>query len=451
MSQSMTQAVRDLLEAAVANPRGGAPGVAAVGGGVLGAFSEAAGEIAVRRGEPLTTLTRFPISCVVKPMVALVCLELERRGQLSLDDDIGEHLPELRTEPGQPTGIKITHLLSHTAGYIEPKDPDARWGYSWDRFAAFFRQRDQAFPPGRVWSYTHTGYVILGKVIEAITGRPALEVLDEELLAPLGIAPRVFAEAVQERTAFTALHMPSIRTRQMEAMGAPRDTGFFRCSISDLSLSTIDLHRIALYLAGGLDDLLPSLAASRRRLFNRVATLPPFIGSSDAEVIPDAYGLGVGLFGGVGGVNGSFVGSTCALRFDPAAGTAVAVALNAWVPQTRDRLTLDLETLVAEHPSHRLSSPVDPDLMRDLEGQYEGLMLGTTARFEIIREGPGYLCRVKRPKVDAPVARLALDQGQIVASPIQPGFALALERWAPDAPTSLLVGACAYRKVSDAV
>ncbi|MDZ7639047.1 MAG: serine hydrolase [Bryobacterales bacterium] len=120
---------------------------------------------------PITPQTRFRIGSVTKPFTAIAVLQLVEIGKLSLDDSIDKFLPDL------PFGgqVKVEHLLSHTAGVPDfiPEDAAKRTALE--------------FEPGSRINYSNTGYHMLGRIIERVTGGTWEQCIRTQILAPLGM------------------------------------------------------------------------------------------------------------------------------------------------------------------------------------------------------------------------------------------------------------------------
>ncbi len=123
----------------------------------------------------------FQIASISKSFVALVILALAEEGRVGLDEPVVRWLPWLQA--GRWTGdITVRHLLSHTAGLVMggeglPGGEALTWA---------LRERASS-PPGQRFHYSNHGYLLLGQVIRAATGRPLADVLQERLFGPLGI------------------------------------------------------------------------------------------------------------------------------------------------------------------------------------------------------------------------------------------------------------------------
>ena len=169
-------AIDGFLDAVV---KAGVPGVVALFAGPGGSWEKAAGLADVETGSRLTVAHRFPIASVTKTFVATVVLQLAGEGVVDLD----------RPAPGLDATVR--QLLNHTSGL-----PDA---YSMQESIAQRRRRTPAemaavvlgkprlFAPGDGWSYSGSNYLMLGLLIEDITGSTLRQELARRIFEPLGL------------------------------------------------------------------------------------------------------------------------------------------------------------------------------------------------------------------------------------------------------------------------
>lgn len=148
-----------------------------------------------RTGEPLSSGDRVHVGSVTKTLLATGILRLVSEGQLSLDAPISKYLPQLEFDNPWATSepIRLRHLLDHTAGLddarlwqifsLQPR-PDSPLAEAFSRDPTVLRVRSR---PGSRFSYSNMGYVLLGMVIESVTGVRYERYLDEHLLRPLGM------------------------------------------------------------------------------------------------------------------------------------------------------------------------------------------------------------------------------------------------------------------------
>jgi CubicO group peptidase (beta-lactamase class C family) len=172
---------------------GDGPGcaVGVVSGGAL-VLERAFGYANLEHGVAIGPDTAFDVSSVSKQFTAAAVALLAERGLLSLDDPVREHLPELRAH-GVP--LTLSHLIHHTGGvrdYLDLLDLAGRSaadGHTLDELVRLIGgQSGLNFAPGTAHLYSNSGYVLLAAVVERATGRGLAEVLEEEILGPLGMS-----------------------------------------------------------------------------------------------------------------------------------------------------------------------------------------------------------------------------------------------------------------------
>lgn len=172
--------------------------------------------------DPVEPTDRFRIASISKILTATVVLQLVEDDVVRLDQPVGELLARhLGVEIVQPFVGAITprQLLSHTSGFPEYDNTFFGGGATSCAEAA---QRgltgDVIAPPGTVYNYSNLNYCVLSMLIEAFTGQEYEHVVNERLLAPLGITGMRLAGTVDTRDD-EVIH-PSIPTRNyMEVLG----------------------------------------------------------------------------------------------------------------------------------------------------------------------------------------------------------------------------------------
>ncbi|MFF4771322.1 serine hydrolase domain-containing protein [Microtetraspora fusca] len=314
------------------------PGLLAAGG-VPGAglavlvgdeiVEHAAGVLNTTTGVAATTDSIFQIGSITKIWTATLAMQLVDEGRLDLDAPVREYLPgfRLRDESAART-VTARHLAAHTAGFDGDVVPPVEWG---DQALAAFVDGlggvGQIFPPGLMFSYNNLGYVVLGRLVEVLRGRPYDQCLREHLLAPLGIthaAPTPW-EAVMRRTAVGHIGgepAPHYAPGRLEAPAG-----------SVLAMRARDLLTfVRMHLRDGLaDDGTRVLSRAGTRLMRSVQVEQPDLGCPG-----DARGLGWALYGRPGGTlighNGGTVGQNAYLRVVPERGIAVALLTNGGDP-----------------------------------------------------------------------------------------------------------------------
>jgi CubicO group peptidase (beta-lactamase class C family) len=138
--------------------------------------------------------TVFQSGSVGKQFTAALVMLLVEDGKLSLDDSITRFYPDA---PWRWRGITIRHLLTHTSGIpdYEETSIDLRKDYTEDEFARLAFGLKLEFEPGSRWSYSNTGYVLLGAIIRKATGQFYGDLLRDRLFKPLGMkTARIISE-----------------------------------------------------------------------------------------------------------------------------------------------------------------------------------------------------------------------------------------------------------------
>jgi CubicO group peptidase (beta-lactamase class C family) len=138
---------------------------------------------------------KYHIASVTKVLTAVLVLQQVERGTLRLEAPVRGYLPDFPA----PIDARITvdHLLSNRSGlvdYVNDLDGDeymARYEHRRvpaETIVADMLQRPLEFAPGEQFDYSNTGYVLLGRLLESVTGRSYCDLLREEVLAPAGMA-----------------------------------------------------------------------------------------------------------------------------------------------------------------------------------------------------------------------------------------------------------------------
>jgi CubicO group peptidase (beta-lactamase class C family) len=146
-------------------------------------------------GVPASDSTVYQSGSMGKQFTAAAVAMLAEQGRLQLSDTITKWLPE-----GAKvwSGVTVRHLLTHTSGVAEYTDStfDYRKDYSEDQLVRFAASRPLDFQPGTRWSYSNTGYLLLGVLIHRATGRFYGDVLHDLIFVPLGMTTtRIISES----------------------------------------------------------------------------------------------------------------------------------------------------------------------------------------------------------------------------------------------------------------
>ncbi|HEX7709256.1 MAG TPA: serine hydrolase domain-containing protein [Thermoanaerobaculia bacterium] len=146
-------------------------------------YSAAFGMSDRESGTAATPRSVVQVGSITKQFTAAAILRLAERGVVSLDDRIEKFVPEFN-----PRGATITlrHLLNHTSG-VGAINPNEYVPLTRENCITLINAQPMAFTPGSRFSYSNTGYRLLGYAIESITGKSFADVLHSEFVLPLGL------------------------------------------------------------------------------------------------------------------------------------------------------------------------------------------------------------------------------------------------------------------------
>jgi CubicO group peptidase (beta-lactamase class C family) len=165
---------------------------------------------------PVTAETIFQSGSLGKMFTsAAVMLQVED-GKVALSDPISKYFPGA---PATWQSITVRHLLTHTSGIPDYTDGaiDLRKDYTEEQLAEMAYGLKLGFTPGEKWSYSNTGYLLLGIIIRKASGAFYGDVLAERVFKPLGMATtRVISEAdiVPHRAAGYALVKGELKNQE---------------------------------------------------------------------------------------------------------------------------------------------------------------------------------------------------------------------------------------------
>lgn len=131
----------------------------------------------------------FRIASITKTFVAALIVKMSESGELSLDDRLSEFVPDIPSAEN----ITVRQLLNHTAGVSDKVPPAAiqpgfsRRDVDTKTHLIEIAKRTADFAPGTDRAYSNSGYILLGAVIEKVTGKPWYEAIDERISKPLGL------------------------------------------------------------------------------------------------------------------------------------------------------------------------------------------------------------------------------------------------------------------------
>lgn len=177
--------IGEILEACHAS--GVFNGVALVADGGKVILHKAYGNADESTRRPLELDDRFYIGSITKQFVALLVLRMQEQGKLSVDDPLSRYVPEFTK--GDYSDVTLYHLLTHSSGipnYTARSDFDAAVPYTEAEMLDFIVQPLE-FRAGTRFAYSNSGYYLLGRVLEQVSGMSFGEMLEQEICGPLGM------------------------------------------------------------------------------------------------------------------------------------------------------------------------------------------------------------------------------------------------------------------------
>jgi CubicO group peptidase (beta-lactamase class C family) len=219
-----------------------------------GTSTGAAGLSDTSRQRPMSPDHRVQVGSVAKTLVATGVLMLVTQGRVDLDAPVAQYLPDApianRWEAEAP--LRVRHLLDHTGGLDDARmwqvfslraDPNAPLREGLTHSGGTLRVRHL---PGERFSYSNTGYLLLGMLIETVTGTRYERWLDAELLAPLGMSRSTFAFVTQAGPEAD----PTLAMGHFDAQSTSAAVPIHVRPASQLTTTAADMARFASFLMG---------------------------------------------------------------------------------------------------------------------------------------------------------------------------------------------------------
>ncbi len=304
----------------------------------------AAGYADVEAEQPFTPGTITRIASISKSMSAIAIMQLVEQNKIDLDASIRTYIPEF---PEKQLGmITVRHLLNHSAGiggYKNSKERENTTHYgSLTEAMAIFKERDLIAEPGKAFNYTSYGYVVLGVVIERVSGLSFVEYLRRNIWKKAGMSHT-----------------------GVEVVGQDLPTRAGLYHVSDKGkVSTSDRTDLSDRVPGGgiyscLTDMLKFGDAVLDGTLIEPSTLQRMLVDPGLKREGNGYGLGWYLFGEnpkygpVFGHNGSQTGASTFLMLLPEQGASVVVLSNtSGAMRAVTDITIALFDIVAEAKAH---------------------------------------------------------------------------------------------------
>jgi D-alanyl-D-alanine carboxypeptidase len=149
---------------------------------------EAYGKANYELDVPNTVDTKFRLGSITKQFTAMAIMILAEQGKLAVEDRIGKHLEQ---SPSTWDKVTIRHLLTHTSGVHsytsipQMMTRTVRLPATLDEVIATFKDKELDFQPGEKFTYSNSGYILLGKIIERVSRSDYESFLKQNIFQPL--------------------------------------------------------------------------------------------------------------------------------------------------------------------------------------------------------------------------------------------------------------------------
>jgi len=305
---------------------------------------------------PNISQTKFRLGSVTKQFTATSIMQLQEKGLLNVNDPISKYLPDY------PNGEKITihHLLTHTSGIPNfTSFPEYQRSImlpsSVEKTIQLFKYKPLEFTPGEKFSYSNSGYILLGYIIEKVSGKSYEDYLKENIFQPLNMVNTGYDH-----------HRPLIKHRA---------SGYVLGANELVNADYIDMSTP--YAAGGLYSTVEDLYLWDRALYTEKLVSKSSLNKMFTPFKGD-YGYGWFIIKQFnrklithGGMVNGFYGYISRYIDDEVCIIVLSNIENAPV----DKISIDLAAIVFgekyEIPKVRTSIKIDPKIYDAYVGQYE--------------------------------------------------------------------------------
>lgn len=359
-SQVLTLEFDKLLQESFKPDGPGAAVLVAKKGQVI--YEKAFGMANLELGVPLKTDHVFRIGSVSKQFTGAAIMQLVEQGKLSLQDDLTKFIPDY---PTQGKKITVEHLLTHTSG-IKSYTDMAEWtpevhrkDFTVSALIDFFKNQPMDFDPDAKWQYNNSGYILLGYIIEKVSGQTYGEYVTEHLFKPLGMKNSYYGDVE-----------PVIKNRAAGYSQAGPAGGYFNAAFLSMTQP---------YAAGSLLSTVEDLYTWTKALHSGKVVKPESLKKMTTPyTLPDGtnthygYGLQMGNLLGSPTVehSGGIHGFLSDLVYLPNEDVCVAILTNCDC-EPPSNLTARLAALVIGKPFQPASTKVEASDLEQYVGVYE--------------------------------------------------------------------------------
>jgi CubicO group peptidase (beta-lactamase class C family) len=222
-------------------------------------FRKAYGMANLELGVPISPESVFRLGSITKQFTAVAVLALAEEGKLSLSDPITRFLPDY---PTHGHVITVEHLLNHTSGIRSytgiPGYMNARIqaDLTTAELVAVFSKEPMDFAPGEQWRYNNSGYVLLGAIIEKVSGMKYGDFVAERIFRPLGMMSTAYGSderILPKRASGYTRDGETVGNARYLSMTQPHAAGGLVSTIDDLAVWDASLYSERLLKNGSLE------------------------------------------------------------------------------------------------------------------------------------------------------------------------------------------------------
>jgi len=306
---------------------------------------------------PNTPTTKFRLGSITKQFTSASILLLEERGKLKIEDPVKKYMPDA---PAGWDKITIFHVLTHTSGIPSLTSfPDFKTRQAQamtpEKLVEWFRDKPLEFEPGTKWNYSNSGYILLGYLIEKISGQSYAEFVQQNIFTPLGMK-----DSGYDSNSAIIAHRAAGYT---PGKSGPVNAGFVHMSIP--------------FSAGALYSTTEDLLRWEQGLFGGKVLKAESLAKMTTPFKQDyAFGLGVSTSNGHKMIahDGGIEGFNTSLAYFPDDKLVVAVLANLNGPFA-GQIAGNLEKVAYGEkvvmPTERKEITVSPEILKQYVGTYE--------------------------------------------------------------------------------
>ncbi|HKG21904.1 MAG TPA: serine hydrolase [Blastocatellia bacterium] len=224
-------------------------------------MSKGYGMADLENGVPNGPRTKFRLGSITKQFTATAIMMLQERGKLSTQDPICKYVGDC---PEAWRGVTVRHLLTHTSGipsytslpdFVKTMSQPAKL----EELIGRFKNRPLEFQPGEKFSYNNSGYVLLGLIIEKVSGQEYESFLRQNIFEPLKMASTGYdhtGEVLKDRASGYILSGEIIENAPYLDMSLPHAAGALYSTVEDLYVWDQALYSEKLLSKKSFDEML---------------------------------------------------------------------------------------------------------------------------------------------------------------------------------------------------